>query len=68
MEIIAGLLAFSVLGNLGLLFLYLKKNKTIITHSIEARELLKDLLSGSALIKIQVVDKESIFLRSPKDL
>lgn len=68
MEIVASLLALSVLVNLLLTYLYIRKNKTTVTHSIDARELLRELLSGSALLKIQVVDKDSIFLRSPKDL
>lgn len=68
MEIMSLLFALAMLLNIILFYMLMKKSGSKTTHSIEARELLKDLLDGSALIKIQVIDKESIFLRSPKDL
>lgn len=36
--------------------------------TLDARHLLSELLSGEAVVQIQVLDKESIFLRSPKGM
>lgn len=35
---------------------------------VDAQELLAELLNGSAVVKIDVIDKSRIFLRSPKSL
>ncbi len=48
------------------LFLLLNSKKPIIRRTQEAEELLAELSRGSALIKITVLDRDSIFLRSPK--
>lgn len=34
----------------------------------DAKHLLKELLSGSALIQVEVIEKEHLFLRSPKGM
>jgi hypothetical protein len=58
-------LAASVAGNIAL-FVLLKKKSATKQMSIEASEVLRDLLNGSALVKVSRVAPEDIFLRSPR--
>jgi len=58
-----GLLGFSLSLNLYLLLVH---KKPIIKRTQDAEELLAELCRGSALIKIKVLDQDSIFLRSPR--
>ncbi len=48
------------------LFLALSHKKPIVKKTQEAEELLAELCRGRALIKITVLDQDSIFLRSPR--
>jgi len=62
---IAALIA-SVAGNI-YLFIKCKKQQQKKEYTVEAKELLANILSGPALIKISVIDKGDFFLRSPRD-
>ena len=57
-------LFISLLSNIFLSFLLIKKKK--ITLSKDARLLLSELSSGSAIIKVDVIDAAGIFYRSSK--
>ena len=67
LEVLVALLAISVVSNVFQYYLLgkQKKSKQLTT---DAKEVLRDLLNGETLLKIEVVDKSSIFLRSPRDL
>lgn len=60
---LSGLLFLS----LGLNAYLLSQKKKPVPTSYEASALLRDLLSGEALVKISRIAPEDIFLRSPRD-
>lgn len=69
MEIVWFLLAISLCANAALLYLVKKlKKEPVVTNSYEVEQLIHDLTSGSALIKITRVDHSNLFLRSPRHL
>ena len=62
--ILAGLLALSLIFNA---YLYKRSRAPKpIQESFEARHLLRELLSGQAIVKIEVLDPKNFFLRVPR--
>lgn len=65
--IFASLLTVSVIANIALLF----KPKSKVTNKKEltkdARDILSDLMTGPALVKIEYIDRSEVLLRSPRD-
>lgn len=62
-EICLGLLFVSLLAN-GFLAWRLINKKHVLNQ--DAKALLAEIMSGSAVIKIQVIDPTGLFYRSPK--
>lgn len=61
------LLIFSIVANSVVSFLYYKeKRKKTKSESEQLRMFIKHLMTGSALIRINVIDPENLFLRSPR--
>ena len=60
------LVLFLSLAANGYLFFLFKKKPTK-QESYEAQELLRDLLTGSALIEVRRIAPTDVFLRSPRD-
>jgi hypothetical protein len=65
--ILINLLLISLVANF-YLFRKIKSAKPKLTQSIEVRDLLRDLVTGPALIKIERVDPGSVFIHSPRSL
>lgn len=61
--VVFGGLAASVCFNAFLGYKLLKKPKT---YTADAKELLAEILSGPAIVKIQVLDASQLILRSPR--
>jgi hypothetical protein len=60
--------AISVCLNIILAFLVLRKSKVKKTQNYDVTALLRDLTSpGRAMVKIEYVDQNDFFLRSPRD-
>jgi hypothetical protein len=57
-------LAASALGNAVLAYRQIFKKSNVLT--IDAQKLLKDITSGGAIVRIQVLDTSALFYRSPK--
>jgi hypothetical protein len=64
MEFVCGFLLILSLAFNGILSFYLYKKKTTLTT--DARQLLAELSTGQAIIKVSVVDPAGLFLRSPR--
>jgi hypothetical protein len=58
-------LGLSLLGNAAFAVLFYKK-KYVVTHTVDAKELLAQIMSGPAIVKIDVMDPTSFFVRSPR--
>ena len=58
------LLFVSLNANVVQLLLLRKKRKTALTT--DAKELLRDLASSSAVLRIQILDQGDFFLKSPR--
>jgi hypothetical protein len=57
-------LGLSLAANLILgLMIFRQKNKTL---TVDAKRLLSEILSGPAIVKIDVIDASQLFLRSPR--
>lgn len=62
-EIVSALLVVSLILNALLAFYFFKKPKALTQ---DAKALLAEILSGSAVVKIQVLDPSGLFYRSPR--
>lgn len=61
-------LGLSLLTNAVLTYKLVKKPKKQEVYTVEAKDLLSNLLSGSSLVKIECLDPSAVFKRSPRDL
>lgn len=65
------LITFGLVASIGAnawLYLKLRKAKTETKYTYDAQALLRDLLAGQALLRIERIAPEQVFLRSPRDL
>lgn len=65
--IIGSALIVSLAANI-LLALKLRSSKRETKYTYDAQALLRDLLAGQALLKLERIAPEQVFLRSPRDL
>lgn len=64
--VVSSLLTLSVIAN-GALYYLLRQYKTQ-KLDYGAQQLLRDLLSGDAVVRITPINRDEIFLRSPRDI
>lgn len=59
------ILTLSLCGNALLFTLYRRERKSPVPTT-DAQELLAQICSGPTLLKIQIIDRQDIFLKSPR--
>jgi len=67
-DALSALLLLSAVGNgaLATLLYRRKRQKREPTLSLSAEDLLHDLTRGPAVIRVEVIDAQNLFLRSPR--
>jgi hypothetical protein len=69
LDLLIVILALSLIGNGALVLLLNKKAKAKPPeYTYDARAILADLATGPALVKIEYLSRDDIFLRSPRDV
>lgn len=63
--VLGSLLLLSLAANLALFVLF-KRSKKIRPLSITAEELLHDLTRGVAIVRMELINQQDLFLRSPR--